>query len=300
MTMKRSSVRLSIGLRLNHFLCRLSPTLCTRYLYWRQFHRRLCLDQPTTLNEKILWLKLHTYRDNALVTQCADKYGVREYVAQAGCGELLNECYGVWESPEQVDWDALPERFAIKCNHGCGYNLLCSDKAAWDIHAAREQLRCWLDEEYWLHYAELQYRNIPHRILAERYLGDGTQAPTDYKIYCFHGEPLYILVCLEREKGKPKFYFFDYAWNFCPITRDGQAAPAGFTLPRPDRLEDMLEHAQRLAAPFPFVRVDMYDINNQLVFGELTFTPSGGLDTARLPETDRMFGELLRLATDGR
>lgn len=137
----------------------------------------------------------------------------------------------------------------------------------------------------------------PQKIVCERFLGHGDDLP-DYKIYCFHGQPRYILVCEGRSHGKPKFYFFDPDWHFLPITRDGQAAPPDFTLPRPAGLAHMLSAAARLSQPFSFVRVDLYDVEGRVYFGELTFTPGAALDAARLPETDRLFGSLLTLPTE--
>lgn len=122
----------------------------------------------------------------------------------------------------------------------------------------------------------------------------GWVAPEDYKVYCFNGVPKYILVCVGRENdGHPKFYFFDAAWNLARINKDSIAAPENFSLPRPGCLDKLLDCAARLAKPFPFVRADFYVVNDRVYFGELTFTPSGGLDGNRLPETDRMMGDLV-------
>lgn len=275
-------------------MSRWCPVLASELLFLRRFGRRIDLKNPKTLNEKIMWLKLNTYRDSVLVEQCADKLRVRDYVRQAGCGDILNELYAVWESADQIPWDELPESFVLKCNHGCGYNLLVADKEKLDREAAEHQLNDWMRQDFWRQSAELQYRNIPRRILCERYLNTES-ALYDYKLYCFNGIAEYVLVCVGRESGRPAFYFFDRNWNFCPITRDGKKASADFTLPRPVGLEKMLECAERLSAPFPFVRVDLYDADGKVVFGELTFTPAAALDTGRLPETDVMFGEMLRL-----
>lgn len=289
------SIKTKLAALVYYTLSLISPRLTTRLLYRRKFKRPLDLNAPKTLNEKILWLKLNTYRDDPLVTRCADKWLVREYVSSAGWGEVLNEVCGVWTSPREIPWEELPESFVLKCNHGCGYNILCPQKSGLDIPRSVRQLERWMETDFWRCYAELQYRGIPKRILCEKYLGDGEHIPVDYKVYCFHGEPRYILVCDGREKGWPRFYFFDRDWNFCPITRDGLAAPPGFTLQRPPHLAGMLSCSAALSAPFPFVRVDFYEAEGRLIFGELTFTPSGGLDTGRLPETDLLFGSLLEL-----
>lgn len=277
-----------------YFLTPLSPRWCSKFLYWRAFKRRLDLRNPVTLNEKLMWLKLNRYRDDRLVASCTDKYAVREYVKSCGCGEILNELYGVWESPNEIDWDALPQSFVLKCNHASGFNIICKDKETLDIDACKKRLGKWLRRGFWRYSAELQYRHIPRRIVGEKLLGHH-DVPADYKIYCFHGKPVCTLACCQREQGWPRFYFFDSDWNLMRLTKDGKKAAPDFTLPRPTHFSEMMEYARRLSTPFPFVRVDLYDTEDGVVFGELTFTPSACLDTDRLPETDLMLGKLLDL-----
>ena len=213
-----------------YLLAPISPVLCSRWRFRRTFGRPLDLRTPQTLNEKLMWLKLRRYGSDPLVTRCADKYAVRDYVESCGCGDILNELYGAWDRPRDIPWDALPHAFVLKCNHGCGYNILCPDKSTLDREAAVRTLNKWLRHDFWRDFAELQYRPIPKKIVCERFLGHGDDLP-DYKIYCFHGQPRYILVCEGRSHGKPKFYFFDPDWHFLPITRDGQAAPPDFRCP---------------------------------------------------------------------
>ena len=277
----------------------LSPLSCraaSKYIYWRAFHKKLNLKKPNTFNEKLMWLKLNVYTNNTLVTQCIDKYAVRQYVQQQGCGELLVPLLGVWECPEDIPFANLPESFVLKCNHGCGYNIICPDKNKLDENKARALLKKWLKENFWLRFAESNYKQIPKKIICETYIGgDDQSAPIDYKFYCFHGKAAYVMVCRERENGVPKFYFFNRNWTLERINPDGIAAPEGFTLPRPKTLDEMFAYADKLSEPFPFVRVDLYSLGMQIRFGELTFTPSAALDTARLSQADRMFCELLKL-----
>lgn len=288
-------IKPKVASRFYYLISPLFPTLASRILYWRKFKRQLNLRSPETLNEKIMWLKLNAYNHNPLVTQCADKWRAREYVRAMGWEGVLNEVYGVWESAGDIPWGALPQSFVLKCNHGCGYNLICPNKELLDIGSSTQCIRKWLRTNFWRCYAEMQYRGIPKRVLCEKYLGDGGRLPRDYKVYCFHGHPLYILVCDGRGNSRPRFYFFDAEWRFCPITQDGLEVPEGFFLEKPVNLKKMLACAADLSRPFPFVRVDFYEVDGKLIFGELTFTPAGGLDTRRLPETDMMFGDLLKL-----
>lgn len=290
-----SKVKSKIAACFYYTLSPISPSQTSRLLYWRKFKRPLDLKAPKTLNEKIMWLKLNTYSCDPLVSQCADKWRVRDYVESVGWGKALNQIYGVWDSAAQIPWDTLPNSFVLKCNHGCGYNILCPQKEILDINNTTQRINKWMHTDFWRYYAELQYQDIPKRILCEKYLGDGKRLPRDYKVYCFHGRPLYILVCDGRELQRTRFYFFDSDWNFCPITQDGLTVPTDFSMRKPMCFHEMLACAARLSKPFPFVRADFYEVEGRLVFGELTFTPSGALDTRRLPETDIMFGRLLKL-----
>ena len=282
-------------------LCLVSPTLYSRYLFLKIKKQRLHLKKPRNMDEKIMWLKLNTYRDNPLVTKCADKYLVREYIKECGFEGILNELYYVWNKPEEIKWEDLPDSFVIKCNHGCGFNLLCPDKATMDKDAVLRQIRLWYNDEFWQLLAELQYKKIPKKIICEKYLGDDLP---DYKIYCFNGVPLYILVCVGRysntsngtlNKNKPKFLFFDTEWKLCPLNRDSQNCTPDEIVAKPEGFEEMLAIAEKLSQPFPFVRVDLYNQNGRIYFGELTFTPAAALDKDRLPETDLFFGELIDL-----
>lgn len=277
-------------------LSAISPRVASHLLYWYTMHRPLHLRNPRTLNEKIMWLKLNTYKDNALVTQCADKLMVRDYVQEKGLGGILTGVYGAWTLAEEIDWDSLPKSFVLKCTHGCGYNIICPDKALLDRDATTVQLSAWLRHAYWRDLAEIHYRGITPTVLCEEYLGDDAgNAPVDYKLYCFNGRAFYMLVCVERRNEGAKYYFFDRDWQLLRINQAGKSAPEGFTVPKPSLLAEMYEYAEVLSAPFPFVRVDLYVKGGQIYFGELTFTPSAGLDDNRLPETDLFLGDLLTL-----
>lgn len=278
-----------------YFISPLSPALASKIMYFAHFKKPLNLKSPATLNEKLMYLKLTEYKSNKLVTDCTDKYGVRKYVCGAGCGDILNELIRVWEDPEDINFGTLPESFVLKLCHGSGYNIFYTPAHRPDTEKIRKTLKKWRRQDYWRYNAEPHYKGIQKRIICEKYLSEGDALPTDYKVYCFNGKPLYILVCEERAGGSPKFFFFDSRWKFCPITRDGKGMPLDFTLPKPRDLEKMLDYAAKLSAPFPFVRVDFYETEKGLIFGEMTFTPSACLDTGRLPETDIMFGDLLEL-----
>ena len=270
------NVKLFIGRWFKSILTLISPKLNTKIVYFFKFRKTIDLKCPKTLDEKIQWLKLNTYYRNPLVTQCTDKYEVRKYVKECGCGEILNDLYGVYTSVEDISWEKLPNKFVLKWNFGCGQNLICFDKSKLDIEGAKKKLRKWYKEHhtFYLPYSEMQYKGIPPRIVCERLIEtvDG-DLPIDYKLYCFNGVADCVLVCTNRQSGHPDYYFFDRGWKLKRYNRKGKEASVDFTLPRPDNFEKLFEYADKLSKPFPFVRVDFYLEKGEITFGELTFTP---------------------------
>ena len=152
------------------FLSRISPEIATRKLYKRVFKRELCLEKPRYFCEKLHYLKLNQYYNNPLVTACIDKYEVKNYMRCIGKEDLCARLYGVYNRPEEINWEKLPEQFVVKCTHGCNYNIICRDKQKFNFANAEKQLAEWLKEDYWVKYAETQYRFIHKRIIVEEYL----------------------------------------------------------------------------------------------------------------------------------
>lgn len=280
-----------------YVLTLISPKLSVKFWYRFYFKRPLDLKKPQTLDEKIQWMKLYYYKDNDLVKQCADKYAVREYVAQCGLKHILNDLYGTYRSANEIDWKVLPEKFVLKWNFGCGGNVICSNKADLDIAKAQKELTHFGKIRFHLLAAEPQYDIKDKRILCERFIESEDGAlPEDYKFYCFNGEAKFVLCCLGRgEKKRPAFYFFDRAWNLLRYNKMGKQAPLDFTLPKPDGIDEAFKYAEILSRPFPFVRVDFYIEHGKVLFGEMTFTPAGGFDTGRLPESNVLFGSMVSL-----
>ena len=157
----------------------LSPRLNTELLFLKKFGRLPNLKNPSTLNEKLLKLKLEDYGRNELVRQCADKYRVREYVKECGLEHCLNELLAVYDKPEEIEWDRLPQSFAMKWNFGCGYNIICQSKKGLDIGAAESKLEKWGREPFWAYFSELQYRGVDKKIIVEEYIGSGEGLPPD-------------------------------------------------------------------------------------------------------------------------
>lgn len=284
------------NLLVRYTLTSLSPELSVRTLY-RIYHRtKLNLQDPQTLDEKIQWMKLHYYKDNELVKQCADKLRVREYVKECGLEHILNPLFGTYQHANEINWNELPDKFVLKWNFGCGGNVICSDKAKLNIPATIRDLNRFEKMKFHLIAAEPQY-NFPKRLLCEQFIEteDG-HSPVDYKFYCFNGEAKYVLCCIGRgTQAKPDFYFFDRQWQLQRLNRQGKAAPEGFSIPKPEGMDELFNYAETLSKPFPFVRADFYLEQGKAYFGELTFTPAGGFDRGRLPETDLHFGQMVHL-----
>ncbi len=276
----------------------ISPKLNTKLTYLVKFHRPIDLNNPKTLDEKIQWLKFNTYLDNPLVTQCADKYAVRDYIERSGCSETLNELYFTWDSVDDIKWEELPNKFVIKWNFGCGQNLICRDKRKLDEIETKKLLKKWYKEHdtFWKLYAELQYKNIVPKLICEKLIETDTgDLPLDYKLYSFNGKTKFVMLCMDRESGHPKYYFFDRERKLVRLNKRGLEAPEDFSIPMPEGYEKLFEYADKLSKPFPFVRVDFYLEKGNVIFGELTFTPCGGYDVNIPREQNEYLGSLVNL-----
>lgn len=292
-----SKFRRTIKLILFH----ISPKLnvWANFLYhYKYYGKLLSFSNPVILDEKIQTMKFDFYKDNSLVTKCADKYAVREYVEDKGCGEILNELYAAYDGVDEIDWDALPNKFIVKWNFGAGSNFICRDKSKINIEETKALLKKWRKgyRHYYKPDSEIHYKPIKPKLVCEKFIEteDG-KLPVDYKIYCFNGKPMYLMIATERESGNPKFYLVDKKWELQRLNKAGKEAPVGFIPPKPEGYEKLFEYAEILAKPFPFVRADFYLENKKIIFGELTFTPAGGIDTNRLIEANEYYGSLVDL-----
>lgn len=294
--MEVSKVNISVEIRekyfyplWNRFASRF-PVFATKFKYRLVTGKRLNLDKPMTLNEKIQWLKLYRYRNNSLVKQCCDKYAVRQYVERNGCGEILNELYGKWNKPNDIDWEVLPNKFVLKCNHGSGQNIICERKDAFDKEGAVNNLSEWMKEDYGKANIELIYDGIPRCVIAEKYLETDDGLPLkDYKVFCSYGKPKLLFVASERNGSFAKFDYYTPEWEWIPVKN---SHPNGEIISKPPFLSSMLSYAHKLASPFPIVRVDFYYANQRIIFGELTFLHFGGNAQFDPTSYDMEFGEL--------
>lgn len=264
-------------------------------MFWARMGTKLDLANPKTLNEKVQWLKL--YDRNPLYTELVDKYAVRAYIKDAiGEEYLIPLLGGPWTSVEQIEFEKLPEQFVLKTTHDCGGVAICTDRTTFDVQKAKERLTKSMKCNYFYGGREYPYKNVEPRLIAEKYITEESLSELrDYKILCLNGKPQNIMVCTGRSAGNVKYYFFDWAWNFLPLNHGDEQLPDNFTLERPNCLDEMFKVAQKLSAPFKLVRVDLYETENKIYFGELTFYPDSGFDKDILPSTDAYFGSQLSL-----
>lgn len=260
-------------------------------IYFRiVLHKKLNLKSPQTFNEKIQWMKLYYYPKNSLVVNGADKYAVREYITKKGYGNKLVPLYGVWHKAEDINWDMLPECFVLKCNHGCAYNIVVSDKTKFDKSNTIKQLNAWLKEDFGAFNIELHYSAIRnHVITCEKFLGDSI---TDYKFFCFNGKPYCIYVStdlIHDRQAQIGFFYLD--GKKMPLYRDDYTDIPEVILP--SFYDEMREAAEVLCKDFPFVRVDFFVANDAWYFAELTFTPGAGMMPFNPEKFDLEWGNML-------
>lgn len=254
--------------------------------------REVELENPIKFNDKLQWLKLNWY--DPLATKCADKYEVREIIEDKIGKEYLNELYGVYESVDEIDLDELPNSFVLKGTHGSGFNIICKDKNNMDWDVEFKKMKRWLRTNYYWQNREWVYKDIKPRIVCEKYMSDSNgEPPNDYKIFCFNGEPKLILVTFDRLTHLTHKYY-DPDWNVkdIEITYPNNRE---VNIPRPEFLDEMLDISRKLSKGFPHVRVDLYCVENKIIFGELTFFHMSGMSQFRPAEFEIEMGNWLKL-----
>ena len=263
-------------------------------VFFKHFHRFINFRNPKTFNEKLQWLKLYNRKPE--YTMMVDKYLVKDYVASKIGKECIIPTLGVWNHADEIDFSKLPNQFVLKWNHDSGSIVICKDKNHFDIQEAIRKLKIGDGRNGYWYGREWPYKNVSPKIIAEKYLDDEGHVPIDYKVYCFNGEPYKVMLCLDRDKEEvTKFYSFDFKWSLLRHNIRGKNAPESFTLPKPKSLDEMYETAKKLSQGIPFVRVDFYDLNGHMFFGEITLYPDSGFDSAILPEVDKLYGSMINL-----
>lgn len=266
------------------------PELLKKW-YKKRTGRELNLENPKSFNEKIQWLKL--YDNSPLKTKLADKYLVREWIKENLGEEYLIPLLGVYDSFDEIDFDKLPDKFVLKANHGCAWNIIVKDKQKFDKKKAKKKFDKWMKRNYALKAGfEMQYKDIPPKIVAEAFIQDSKGELNDYKVLCFNGEPKFIWIDQGRFSNRTE-NIYDTKWNLQPFLLTYENSKE--EVPPPKNLETMIEFARKLSKDFALVRVDFYNVDGKIYFGEMTFTSASGVDVFKPAEYDLKLGEMLEL-----
>lgn len=280
----------------------LSDKTCLMLLWWAETGTRLNLNNPIGFNEKLQWLKVYDHRPE--YTKYVDKVLVRDYVKETIGEKYLVPIIGVFDNPEQIDFNLLPEKFVIKCNHNSGGGMcVCTDKSTINTKIIRDKLNKELRKNFYYENREWPYKNVVPKLLCEEFIIDKNPMNTsgtliDYKFHCFNGEPKFLYVGTDDissgTKGELKLSFLDLNWETPPFYRSDHE-PIQTEIKKPDCLDEMIEIARKLSKGIPFVRVDLYWVNNQILFSEMTFFPGGGFGFFSPEEWEIKLGEWISL-----
>ncbi len=266
-----------------------------KLLYYLKFCKPLNLYNPTSFTEKIQWLKLNDHNDQ--YTKLVDKITAKEYAVEKIGPQYVIPTLGSWDSIDTIDISDLPDRFVLKTNHGgggCGI-AICKDKQSFDWKKAKKKLTKSLRSNVYDGLVEWPYKNIKPRVFAEQYMTDSHQEGdlTDYKFFCFNGRPVYCQV-IKNRSSKETIDFYDMSWRHMPfIGLNPSAMPSATLIPKPSELEEMITIAEKLSNNIPFARIDLYDINNRVYFGEITFYPASGFGFFYPEEWNEVLGSLI-------
>ena len=260
--------------------------------YRLKMGKELDLDNPKTFNEKLQWLKLSDRKD--IYTTMVDKYEAKKYVANIIGKEYIIPTFGVYNKFDEIDFAKLPKRFVIKCTHDSGGLVICRDKAKFDKKAAKKKINKSLKRNYYYSGREWPYKNVKPRIIIEKYMEeDGKDELIDYKVMCFGGKAKMIFTCTERFGDGLKVTWFDLDWNRLPFERHYPVSKKD--IPKPKNLKKMIELSEKLAEGMVFVRIDWYEINGKLYFGEYTFYPGSGTEEFTPEKWDKRLGDWIDL-----
>lgn len=266
------------------------------YLKWKfklTMGYKLDLDNPKTFNEKMQWLKLNDR--NTEYTKMVDKYSAKEYVGSIIGKEYIIETIGIYDKFDDINFSDLPDKFVIKPTHTSGDIYICNDKSKIDYLELKKRVNKWLKRNYYKIHREWPYKNIEPKIIIEKYMDDTKYHElVDYKIMCFNGDPEIIFTCTERFSNEGlKVTFFDLNWEKLPFERHYPSSSRN--IKKPNNFDKMLELSKKLSKDIPFVRVDWYEINGKLYFGELTFYPGSGYEEFTPEEWDTIIGQKIKL-----
>lgn len=259
--------------------------------YFIEFKRFIDFKNPKTFNEKLNWMKLNDR--NPEYSMLVDKYEVRNHIMKKIGSNYLNELIGVYDNSDEIDFSKLPNKFVLKGTHGSDMVLVCRNKSEFDFDSAKQTMTKWLKLNFYEAWGEFVYKHIKPRLICEKYLSnENEEYLTDYKFFCFHGEPKYIQVYRNRD-GIHTVDFYDLEWNHQMFSLLFSRSNYGVNKPKP--LPEMIRLAKKLSKPFKFIRVDFYVVQDKVYFGELTFFPCNGFGSFYPPSIDYELGKLLTL-----
>lgn len=269
-----SKLKRALALPFRNIIKKVAPVTFVKMQYQYITHHKLNLKNPKRYTEKLQYLRIYTYPKSMLVSTCASRVGVREYLNNLGLGNYLIPIYGIFDSFEQIDFTLLPDQFVMKCSHACAFNYICKDKAKIDLNILKEKFERWLKIDYGKKTLEKHYSRIKPQIIIEQYIGD-LELPVEYKIHCFNGvaKSLYVVTGRGRDIRYNNYYI---DWTPFDGSQFNGWKKTDFPLIMPENFARMVAIAEKLSKPFPFVRVDLYNINQTIYFGEMTFTPAKG------------------------
>lgn len=262
-------------------------------LYKSEMGKKLNLKDAQTFNEKLQWLKLYDRKDR--YTKMVDKYEAKSYVAGIIGEEYIIQTYGVYDKFDDIDFSALPDKFAIKCTHDSGSVVICKDKSSLNIDEARNKINTCLKRNFCYAGREWPYKNVKPRIIIEELLEDNNNEDlNDYKFMCFNGNVKCSFVCTDRRSADGlKVTFFDKDWKKMPFSRRYPSSDK--SIEKPKNYDKMIELSEKLAKNLSFVRIDFYEVNNKIYFGEITFFPGCGLEEFIPDEWDYTLGSWIKL-----
>lgn len=272
----------------------LPPKMYVHFLYEYYTGKKLNLENPKEFNEKIQWLKV--YYHPKILNQLVDKYAVREYVKEKIGPQYLNDCYAVYDTPEEVQFDKLPNQFVIKATHASSYNLIVDDKEKINFRKAKKLFKKWLRiNQYYRTGQEWAYKDVKPRLIVEKFLKNENQdSLIDYKFYCFSGTAKFLEVHLDRAQNH-KRGFYDLDFKPLPFRYVSLEKSILTELDKPSNFEEMIKLSEILSDKFPFVRVDFYSIEGKAIFGEMTFYPSDGRKDMIPDEYNLITGDYIKL-----
>lgn len=279
----------------NNLLNWIPDKIYLKILFYCETGKRLNLDNPSTFNEKLQWLKIHDRKPE--YSTYVDKYAVRDHIRKTIGEGYLIPLIGVYDTVDEIPWDGFPNKFVLKCTHGSGSNIICGDKSRLDIEKAKKKLKQWMKKNWFWFGREWPYKDVKPRIICEEFISQSNKMPNDLKVLCFNGKAKLIEVHADRFSDRHTQDFYDTNWKATSISQDGCfAGQSKKLIPKPVCFKEMLRLSELLAKDKYHVRIDWYEEDDRLYFGEITFYDGSGFCPFDKPEDDLLIGSWIDLA----